>query len=48
LQEEKPVIVTATIANDFKIKPEQLEAAITKKTRLVIFKFSFKPDRNGL
>jgi aspartate aminotransferase len=39
----KPVIVTATIANDFKIKPEQLEAAITKKTRLVIFNSPSNP-----
>ena len=29
----KPVVVKATIENDFKIKPEQLEAAITPKTR---------------
>jgi aspartate aminotransferase len=38
-----PVIVSATIDNDFKIKPEQLEKAITKKTRLVIFNSPSNP-----
>ncbi len=32
----KPVFVEATIEQDFKIPPEQLEAAITPKTRAVI------------
>ena len=39
----KPVIISTTIDNDFKIKPEQLEAAITKKTRLVIFNSPSNP-----
>jgi aspartate aminotransferase len=39
----KPVIVQAKIENDFKIKPEQLEAAITNKTRLVIFNSPSNP-----
>ena len=38
-----PVIVKATLENDFKIKPEQLEAAITEKTRLVIFNSPSNP-----
>ena len=38
-----PVIVTATIENDFKINPMQLEAAITAKTRLVIFNSPSNP-----
>ena len=43
LAEGTPVIVNATIDNDFKIKPEQLEAAITEKTRLVIFNSPSNP-----
>ena len=43
LAEGKPVIVEATIENDFKIKPEQLEAAITPKTRMVIFNSPSNP-----
>ncbi|HNW56814.1 MAG TPA: pyridoxal phosphate-dependent aminotransferase [Bacteroidales bacterium] len=39
----KPVIVNATLENDFKIKPEQLEAAITDKTRLMIFNSPSNP-----
>jgi aspartate aminotransferase len=39
----KPVVIEATIENDFKIKPEQLEAAITPKTRLVIFNSPSNP-----
>jgi len=39
----KPVIVEATIENDFKIRPEQLEAAITDRTRLVIFNSPSNP-----
>ena len=38
-----PVVIKADIENDFKIKPEQLEAAITKKTRLVIFNSPSNP-----
>ena len=33
----------ASIENDFKIKPEQLEAAITAKTRLIIFNSPSNP-----
>lgn len=39
----KPVVVKATIENNFKIRPEQLEAAITDKTRLVIFNSPSNP-----
>lgn len=38
-----PVVVKAHIENDFKIKPEQLEAAITEKTRLLIFNSPSNP-----
>ena len=38
-----PVVVTATIENDFKVKAEQLEEAITPKTRLVIFNSPSNP-----
>jgi aspartate aminotransferase len=41
--EGKPVIVEATLENDFKVKPEQIEAAITKKTRLIIFNSPSNP-----
>ena len=43
LAEGKPVIVEATLENDFKIKPERLAAAITKKTRLIIFNSPSNP-----
>jgi len=43
LAEGKPVIIKATLDNDFKIKPEQLEAAITSKTRLIIFNSPSNP-----
>ena len=36
LADGEPVIVEATIEQDFKITPEQLEAAITPKTRALI------------
>lgn len=39
----KPVVVEAKIENDFKVKPEQIEAAITPKTRLVIFNSPSNP-----
>ena len=32
-----PIIVTATIENDFKITPAQLKAAMTDKTKLMVF-----------
>jgi aspartate aminotransferase len=43
LADGKPVVVEALLENDFKIKPEQLEAAITKKTRLIIFNSPSNP-----
>jgi aspartate aminotransferase len=39
----KPVIVEATLENDFKVLPEQLEVVITKKTRLIIFNSPSNP-----
>ena len=39
----KPVIIEASIDNDFKIRPEQLEVVITKKTRLIIFNSPSNP-----
>ena len=43
LAEGKPVIIKATLENDFKVKPGQLEAAITSKTRLIIFNSPSNP-----
>jgi aspartate aminotransferase len=43
LAEGKPVIIEAKLDNDFKIKPEQLEAAITSRTRLIIFNSPSNP-----
>lgn len=43
LAEGKPVIVEAKLENDFKVIPEQLEAAINSKTRLVIFNSPSNP-----
>ena len=43
IAEGKPVIIEAKMENDFKISPEQLEAAITDKTRLVIFNSPSNP-----
>lgn len=43
LAEGKPVVIKATLENDFKIKAEQLEAAITSKTRLIIFNSPSNP-----
>jgi aspartate aminotransferase len=39
----KPVVIEAKLENDFKIRPEQLEAAITGKTRLIIFNSPSNP-----
>lgn len=39
----KPVIVTATETNAFKLKPEQLEAAITNKTKALIINSPSNP-----
>lgn len=38
-----PVIVEASIDNDFKVSPEQLEVVITRKTRLIIFNSPSNP-----
>jgi aspartate aminotransferase len=38
-----PVVIETTLENDFKIRPEQLESAITLKTRLVIFNSPSNP-----
>jgi aspartate aminotransferase len=43
IAEGKPVIIETTFENDFKIKPEQLEKAITPKTRLIIFNSPSNP-----
>ena len=43
IAEGKPVIIEAKMENDFKIRPEQLEAAITDKTRLIIFNSPSNP-----
>jgi aspartate aminotransferase len=43
LAEGKPVIIEATLENDFKIRPEQLEEAISPKTRLIIFNSPSNP-----
>jgi aspartate aminotransferase len=43
LAEGNPVIIKARLENDFKINPEQLEAAITSKTRLIIFNSPSNP-----
>ncbi len=40
----KPVRIKTTIENDFKITPEQLEAAITPKTKLMIFNSPSNPS----
>lgn len=43
LAEGRPVVIKASLENDFKIKPEQLEAVITSKTRLIIFNSPSNP-----
>jgi len=43
LAEGVPVIVDTTAANDFKLSPEQLEAAITDKTRLLFLNSPSNP-----
>jgi len=43
IAEGKPVVISASLENDFKITPEQLENAITPKTRLVIFNSPSNP-----
>ncbi len=39
----KPVVVESLLENDFKIRPGQLESAITGKTRLIIFNSPSNP-----
>ena len=43
LAEGKPVIIKATLENDFKITAQQLETAISAKTRLIIFNSPSNP-----
>jgi len=43
LADGKPVVVKAGIENDFKVSPEQIEAAITSKTRMIIFNSPSNP-----
>lgn len=43
LAEGVPVIIHADIDNDFKVTPEQLEASITDKTRMIIFSSPSNP-----
>ena len=43
IAEGKPVIIEAKLENEFKIRPEQLEDAITSKTRLIIFNSPSNP-----
>ena len=44
LSEAKSIIIPSSIDNDFKITPEQLEAAITPKTKLVMFNSPNNPS----
>ena len=44
LTEAKPIIVNTSIENDFKITPQQLEQAITSKTRMMIFSSPCNPS----
>ncbi|MBK8884459.1 MAG: pyridoxal phosphate-dependent aminotransferase [Bacteroidales bacterium] len=39
----KPVIIEAKLESDFKVSPEQVEAAITPKTRLILFNSPSNP-----
>ncbi len=43
----EPVIAPATLENDFKLTPEQLEAAITPQTRWLIFNSPSNPTGAG-
>lgn len=43
LAEAKPVIVSGTIENDFKVTAKQVEAAITSKTKAIIFSSPCNP-----
>ena len=44
LAEAKSIVIPSTIETDFKITPEQLEAAITPKTKLVMFNSPNNPS----
>ena len=44
LAESKSTIIPSSIENDFKITPEQLEAAISPKTKLVMFNSPNNPS----
>jgi aspartate aminotransferase len=44
LAEGKPVFIQSTIESDYKISPEQLEAAITPRTRLFLFSSPCNPS----
>ncbi len=44
LAEGKAVFITAAIENDFKITPEQVEAAITDKTKIFMFNSPCNPS----
>ena len=44
LAEAKSIIIPSSIENDFKITPEELEAAITPKTKLVMFNSPNNPS----
>jgi aspartate aminotransferase len=43
LAEGKPVVINTSIDNDFKVTPAQLEAAITPKTRAILFNSPSNP-----
>lgn len=43
----EPVVAAATLENDFKLTPEQLEAAITPKTKWLIFNSPSNPTGAG-
>jgi len=43
LAEAKPVVIPTTIESDFKITPQQLEASITPKTRMIMFSTPCNP-----
>lgn len=43
LAEAKPAYISATIENDFKVTPQQIEKAITPKTKLIIFSTPCNP-----
>ncbi len=43
LAEAKPVYIAASIENDFKVTPQQIEAAITPRTKLIMFSTPCNP-----